>query len=268
MALGDGCRPFPSPARRLRPSHGDGREPVAHGRAGPTSRTRPSHRSVHDNEDHFLGRPTATPAAWMRAVATGWGGERVRDLLYPWFDARTPAAEVLDPTASVLRGKPSPVHTCAAAALSQSFSFSPHLAHLATSLAAEGLRPEAVPRQRGYLFGITYDNSAAEVRCPALPMCLARPACMGACAECPCAVRAGEAINDGRGATGAGRRATGDARRPGDGGDARAGGGPAGPAATAAACAGGARPSATGRRHRRGRRRQCFGRGGAWIRGW
>ena len=35
--------------------------------------------------------------------------------------------------------------------------------------------------ERGYLFGITYDNLAAEVRCPALPMRLAppAPACIG-----------------------------------------------------------------------------------------
>ena len=70
---------------------------------------------------------------------------------------------------------------------------------LAASMAAEGLRPEAAPRQRGYLFGITYDNLAAEVRCPALPMRLAPPAprLHRACAECPCALHAGEAIGDG-----------------------------------------------------------------------
>ena len=113
----------------------------------------------------------------MRAVATGWDGERVRHLRYPCFDARTPAAEVLDPTASAQPWGNPHLSTRALQQLSLNLAlYLSHLAHLAASMAAEGLRPEAAPRQRGYLFGITYDNSAAEVRCPALPMRLAPPA--------------------------------------------------------------------------------------------
>ena len=220
MALGDGCRPFPRSTHRLRPLLGAAREPVAPIRPGPTSRNRPSHRFVHDNQDHFLGRPTARPAAWVRAVATGWAGERVRDLLYPWFDARTPAAEVLDPTASVQqRGNPHLPQTCAAAALSQSRSLSliSHISQRAWQ--PKGFAPRLPPGN-----GATSSASPTTTwppRCAAPPCPCVSPRQLPACivhvlnVRVLCTQEKQSATGEGQWAMGDERR--GDARRPGDG---------------------------------------------------